>query len=93
MCSPQYAALRHPSFAPAMTTAFMNPQPNLLAPNFPNQMAAQNLQRFFAQQMQSNLKNSENVNPNAPTPKRERMPREKKDKNHIKVGASYLYLD
>jgi hypothetical protein len=77
--------MRPPNFAPAMTAAFMNPQANLLPPNFSNQMAAQNLQRFFAhQQMQNNLKNAENVNPHAPTPKRERMPREKKDKNHIK---------
>lgn len=76
-----------------MTAAFMNPQANLLTPNFSNPMAAQNLQRFFAhQQMQNNLKNSENVNPNAPTPKRERMPREKRDKNHIKKPCNAFML-
>lgn len=47
--------------------------------------------------MQSNARNSENVNPNShhiPTPKRERVPREKKDKNHIKkpCNAFMIYM-
>lgn len=67
----------------------MSPQASFLAQNFSNPMAAQNLQKFIAQQqMQNNARNAENVNPNAhhhiPTPKRERVQREKKDKNHIK---------
>lgn len=72
----------------------MVPQANLLAQNFTNQMTAQNIQKLIAhqQQMQNNARNAENVNPNGhhiPTPKRDRVPREKKDKNHIKKPCKY----
>lgn len=79
MCSPQYTK-PSPFSSSIAAAAFMNP-PNFLTPNLTNQMAAHNLQRLIAQQqqqMQGNAARNENVNPNLPTPRRERVPRQKR---------------
>ena len=89
IASPQYAP-KPGAFLPNMS-AFMSPQSSLLA-----QTAA--MQRLLQQQQHMQLGGArENVNPQQPhqtlpTPKRERVPREKKDKNHIKKPCNAFML-